>query len=137
MSAQRAIVVAMIGAALAASGGCGAGASPGRDATPATQAEVRSDRFTEGRALFREICAGCHTLAEAGAHGKRFDLDKDSPLALFLKTEAQRRQLARYAILSGEDGMPAWRGVLSQRELRQLITYVVAVVRDEDVSSRP
>ncbi|MGC2777405.1 MAG: cytochrome c [Bradyrhizobium sp.] len=121
-------------AALAISGGCGGA----RDAQlAAVQPSSRNDRFAEARSLFREICAGCHTLADAGAHGKRFDLDKDSPLALFLPTEAKRRQLVRFAILNGEDGMPAWRGVLSQREARQLIDYVVAVVRDEDVRSKP
>jgi mono/diheme cytochrome c family protein len=118
-------------AALTAAAGCGGTDSSGSSAKPAAQTTPRRDRYTVARGLFNEICAGCHTLADAGAHGRRFNLDRDSPLATFLTTEAKRRALARYAILRGEDGMPAWSGVLSQRELRQLIAYVVAVVRDE------
>jgi len=129
--AGRALALLLVAVGLAAAGGCGGSAA--HAPKPAAVTTARHERFTAARALFNEICAGCHTLADAGAHGKRFDLDTESPLVTFLPSEAKRRQLARYAILHGEDGMPSWRGVLSQREIRQLITYVVAVVRDENM----
>lgn len=80
---------------------------------------VRQDRFTYARARFNEMCAGCHTLADAGARGRRFNLDA---------TGGDSETHMRFAIAEGEPGMPAWRDVLSPREYEELVTYLVAVM---------
>ncbi|MGC2777404.1 MAG: cytochrome c [Bradyrhizobium sp.] len=83
-----------------------------------TNSALRRDRFTYARNLFNEICAGCHSLADAGAHGKRFNLDNDPLLS---------RALVYQAIKFGEFGMPRWSDVLSEREIAALAGYVDAV----------
>lgn len=130
---RRTVTLGLLGAALAAAGGCG---SDSEKTTFSATTAVRRDRFTEARTLFNEMCAGCHSLADADAHGRRFDLDKDSPLVQFLDTEAARIALARESIEDGADGMPKWGGVISQREIDQLVDYVISVVKDERAQAR-
>jgi len=104
--------------ALAGTAGCGTGGDGGGHPAAVTMAHRRP--FGYARSLFNEICAGCHTLADAGAHGKRFDLDNDPLLS---------RGLVWHAIKFGEFGMPRWRGVLSEREVAALARYVDAVAK--------
>jgi mono/diheme cytochrome c family protein len=82
-----------------------------------------SDPWTYARARFKELCAGCHTLADAGATGRRFNLDHSTGV---------EETHVRYVIASGEPGMPAWGGVLSGREYEELVAYVVTVARREE-----
>ena len=112
-------------AAVALAAGCG-GAGGGSNATSAS-APVRRvvrvehagrDRWAYARERFREQCAGCHTLADAGATGKRFNLDRDGPFD---------KDRARFAIEHGEPGMPAWRDTLTRREFIELVNYVATV----------
>ncbi len=79
---------------------------------------VKQDRFAYARARFVELCAGCHTLADAGAVGRRFNLDRGGGI-----TETH----VRSTIAEGEPGMPGWRDVLSRREYEELVAYLVAV----------
>ncbi|HEX7291310.1 MAG TPA: cytochrome c [Conexibacter sp.] len=81
---------------------------------------VRQDRWTYARARFNEICAGCHTLADAGARGRRYNLDAAGHQGL-------EETHVRYTISSGEPGMPAFRDVLSEREFEELVAYVSTV----------
>jgi len=83
---------------------------------------VKQDRFAYARARFVEMCAGCHTLADAGAHGRRYNLDHGGGL---------EETHVRYTIAEGEPGMPAWREVLSAREYEELVAYIVAVTRKD------
>ena len=83
---------------------------------------VKQDRFAYARARFVELCAGCHTLADAGAHGRRYNLDH---------TTGTDETHVRSTIAGGEPGMPAWRDVLSAREYEELVAYIVAVSRRE------
>jgi cbb3-type cytochrome c oxidase subunit III len=101
--------------------GCGSSASSDKSRPTRTVVQVQHvarDRWTYARERFREACGGCHTLADAGTHGRRFNLDHDA------KIDENR---ARYAIAEGEPGMPAWGGVLSKREYEELVAYLVAV----------
>ncbi|MGC2777406.1 MAG: cytochrome c [Bradyrhizobium sp.] len=131
--ARRLLAIALLGAALtSASGGCG-----GKDAIHPAHTAVavqHPDRFTYARGLFRQMCGGCHTLADAGTHGKRLDLE-ESGVATIVHTRNAKVALARYAILVGEDNisragvaMPAWKGVLSRRQVDALSTYLGTVV---------
>jgi hypothetical protein len=110
----------LLAAAVAALGtGCGSGSDDAPPARPVVQVEhMKRDRWVYARARFREVCAGCHTLKDADAHGRRFNLDNDPNI-----DEAR----ARYAIADGEPGMPAWAGVLSKREYEELVAYVDTV----------
>jgi mono/diheme cytochrome c family protein len=81
---------------------------------------VKQDRWTYARARFNEMCAGCHTLADAGARGRRFNLDHSTG------TEETH---VRSTIAEGEPGMPRWRDVLSEREFEELVAYITAVAK--------
>ena len=121
--------LACLGIALAAvvlAGGCG-GAGGGTTTSAPTRPVVQiqhapKDRWTYARARFNEMCAGCHTLADAGARGRRFNLDR---------SEGVDEEHVRWTIANGEPGMPAWRGVVSAREYEELVAYIVAVARHE------
>jgi len=124
-----ACLLAMSAAVLAA--GCGGGeADSGSTGTAARSSArrvvrvetVKQDRWTYARARFNEMCAGCHTLADAGARGRRYNLDHASPGGV-------EETHVRYAIAEGEPGMPGWRHALSEREFEELVAYIVAVAR--------
>lgn len=112
-------------AAVALAAGCGG--AGGRSGSTSANAPVRRvvqvehsgrDRWAYARERFREQCAGCHTLADAGAHGKRFNLDRDGAID---------KDRVRYAVEHGEPGMPAWGDTLTRREFIELVDYVSTV----------
>jgi hypothetical protein len=119
MLALLACLLAASAAVLAA--GCG-GSDAGSAGTVARRVvqvrHVPGDRWTYARARFNEMCAGCHTLADAGARGRRFNLDHSAGVD---------ETHVRYTISEGEPGMPAWREVLSEREFEELVAYVSTV----------
>ena len=113
---------------------CGACGSADTHPVHAAATVHRHDRFAYARGLFRQLCGGCHTLADAGTHGKRLDLE-ESGVATIVHTRRAKTALARYAILVGEynirragGNMPAWTGVLSHREVEALSSYLGTVV---------
>jgi mono/diheme cytochrome c family protein len=91
-------------------------ASAARRVVPVRRAA--EDRWTYARARFNEICAGCHTLANAGATGRRFNLDRGGGID---------ETHVRSTIANGEPGMPRFKDVLSEREYEELVAYLVAV----------
>ncbi len=110
---------ALAAAALALAAGCGSEETDEPAARRVVQVEqVARDRWTYARARFNEMCAGCHSLADAGATGPRFDLDRAGGVD---------EDRARFAIAHGEPGMPHWRHVLSKREFEELVAYVSTV----------
>lgn len=122
------LLAAVVAVALAA--GCGNSGKSGSGSTGSTVANVRrvvrveavkQDRWTYARTTFRELCAGCHTLADAGTTGRRYNLD--------VAADGLEETHVRYAIAEGEPGMPAWREVLSEREYEELVAYLVHVPR--------
>ncbi len=128
-------VLALVAAAAALAAGCG-GSGTGTGATSSGDAPARRvvqvthaarDRWTYARERFNETCAGCHTLADAGASGRRFDLDHAGKL---------EENHVRWAIANGEPGMPAWKHVLSKREYEELVAYVVAVAQNTPGDTR-
>ncbi|HKG03189.1 MAG TPA: cytochrome c [Conexibacter sp.] len=126
-------------AAIALATGCGNSGDAGSGSTGSTVASarrvvkvvrVKQDRWTYARARFNEMCAGCHTLADAGARGRRFNLD----VSVGVDETHVRSTMAE-----GEPGMPRWRDVLSEREFEEIAAYVVAVAkhsRGDDYWSR-
>ncbi len=119
--ARGGVACALAAAALVPVAGCGGGETDDAPARRVVQVEqVARDRWTYARARFNEMCAGCHTLADAGARGPRFNLDVIGDIT---------EQRARYVIAEGEPGMPHWRHVLSKREFEELVAYVSSVER--------
>jgi mono/diheme cytochrome c family protein len=95
--------------------GCGGGSG-------AATAQVGGEKLAKGRALFREICAGCHRLADAGARGNREPLDQSN-----LSETTEKHQLAKFVIDNGDSIMPDWLGSLSPREIAILARYLAEV----------
>jgi mono/diheme cytochrome c family protein len=114
------VCLAAASATVALAAGCGSSDKSRPTRTVVQVQHVARDRWTYARERFRETCGGCHTLADAGTHGRRFNLDADN------KIDKSR---ARFAIGEGEPGMPAWGGVLSKREFEELVAYVSTVQR--------
>lgn len=122
---------AVILVAVLATAGCGGG-DDGGDAKRAPRAATASKdagltpvgegRYAYARGLFNELCAGCHTLADAGATGQRFDLDVP-------KIEAAQ---VWNAIQNGEPGMPSWKERISSREISALAAYVMSVAKGRE-----
>ena len=121
MRARLLTTLVLAGAlAAAALAGCGGG----NDAEPVA---ARPVRYAYARSLFREICAGCHRLVDAGAYGgtKGMSSDLDAFLREYFKTRAQ---LVNATLRTGQGGsMPGWKDVLSSTELQALARYLVRV----------
>lgn len=119
----------LVALATAAAAGCGdsSDSDSSSASTVASRARrvvqverVKQDRWTYARARFNEMCSGCHTLADSGATGRRFNLDHGGGI---------NETHVRSTIAEGEPGMPAFREVLSPREFEELVAYLVAVAR--------
>jgi mono/diheme cytochrome c family protein len=128
----RALLAAMLcAAACAAGGGCGGGETDGGagatravahgDGARTAPQPRRADPFARERATFRARCGGCHTLADAGTHGRRAGGEAD--LDAIRPNSSSVRQFVR----DGYGAMPGFRGTLSVREIDALARYVAAV----------
>jgi mono/diheme cytochrome c family protein len=112
--------LALVLALAVAAAGCGAGGSA---APPAAATHRPADRFAYARRLLLEICAGCHTLADAGAHGpSSFDNEVIAQIG-----RRERLGVARGVMSEQGPYMPAWNRWLTPRERRALVAYIVAV----------
>jgi mono/diheme cytochrome c family protein len=98
--------------------GCGSGGSgSGASSHLLSAAPLKPAELAAGRAIFRDRCARCHTLADAGAHGTRGpNLDQ-----IRLPAFAVSQQ-----IKLGGGGMPAYAGRLTDEQIRRVAGYVVA-----------
>lgn len=95
-------------------------------ATGASDEELRGDGFRGARVFVKADCASCHTLATAGATGKRGpNLDRH------FSTHAHSIGFLVAQIANGGNGMPAFRNRLTQQEIRDVATFIV------DVAGRP
>ena len=121
------VVAATLIAVLAiAVGGCGNSPEPA-----VRQPRLPHDRFSRARAVFREKCAGCHALADAGAHGRRSDLDHSG-----LAYAPHAAAVARSAMEHGAPGMPKWGELMPREDFDGLVRYVSAVA-GKRVGPRP
>jgi mono/diheme cytochrome c family protein len=68
-----------------------------------------------GQQLFADNCGNCHTLAAAGASGKVGpDLDQVQPGPQLVTTQVE----------NGGGGMPAFKGKLTDEQIKQIADYV-------------
>ena len=93
---------------------------PAEGGTPLLQDEKASSELEEGKELFRQTCASCHTLAAANARGVTGpDLD-----AIGEMTEERVLTAIRVGG-TGQKRMPA--GLLEDDDARAVAKYVTAV----------
>jgi mono/diheme cytochrome c family protein len=102
--------------------GCGGdddeGGSASTAATQTTTAAGGDQASAEGKQIFTENCAGCHTLADAGASGQSApSLDELKP---------DKDTVARQTE-NGGGGMPAFGDRLSAEQIDAVATYVSSV----------
>jgi mono/diheme cytochrome c family protein len=82
----------------------------------------RGDGVRGARVFVRAGCPDCHTLATAGASGTRGpNLDRH------FATHRHSFDFLVSQISNGSNGMPAFRNRLSQREIRDVATFLVNV----------
>ena len=103
---RRVFAAAAVAAGIAAAAGCGTGGfSKGGDTA-------------NGKALFTEKCAACHTLADAGASGTVGpNLDDAMP----------SKELAVDRVTNGGGAMPPFAGQLTDEQIEAVATYVSTV----------
>lgn len=88
--------------------------------TRTTETEEKTEETTQeaaadGKAIFTENCAGCHTLAAAGASGAVGpNLDDAKP----------SEDLVATMVKDGKGAMPAFEGQLSEDEIEAVAKYV-------------
>ena len=79
--------------------------------------ETTQEASADGKAIFTENCAGCHTLADAGASGEVGpNLDDAKPDKATVAT----------TVKEGKGAMPAFEGQLSEDEIEAVAEYVSA-----------
>jgi len=109
---------------LLAVAGVGSAATPAKPAATTTTAAAAPAKLTaaqraSGIAAFRKAgCAGCHTLAAAGAVGTRgpsFD-------GLYFPIPDMIRQ-----VTNGSSYMPSFKGVLTPQQIKDVVAWVDAV----------
>jgi mono/diheme cytochrome c family protein len=100
----RLVVAAVL---LAFVAGCGGSDEGDSSAPPATA--------SGGEQLFKDNCSSCHTLAAAGASGKVGpDLDQLRPGPELVTTQVN----------NGGGAMPAFKGKLTDDQIKQIADYV-------------
>jgi mono/diheme cytochrome c family protein len=102
--------------------GCG-GSNGGGSASSGTTQESTStsggaQASADGKQIFTQNCAGCHTLADAGASGATGpNLDQLKPDQATVKRQ----------VTNGGGGMPAFKDKLSAQQIDAVAAYVSSV----------
>jgi cbb3-type cytochrome c oxidase subunit III len=81
-------------------------------------AEAQKLATTNGKTIFKLKCGGCHTLADAGTHGTQ------GPNLDALKPPFAR---AKHQVEVGGGIMPAFRGTLTDAQIKAVAKYVSSV----------
>ena len=81
-------------------------------------AEATAVTSIDGKTIFKAKCGGCHTLADAGATGTTGpNLDQLKPA--FARVQKQ--------VINGGAIMPAFKGILTDAQIKAVATYVSSV----------
>jgi mono/diheme cytochrome c family protein len=109
-------MLAALACSAAVVAGCGSGGS-GTSSHVLSAAPLTPAELAAGRQIFRDRCARCHTLADAGARGTRGPNLDEIRLPAFAVSQQ---------IKLGGGGMPAYSGRLTEEQIRRVAGYVVA-----------
>ena len=104
--------------------GCGGGATSTATSSPRPRPRPAAPAPAPRSAAARFVadgCGACHALRAAGARG-RTGPDFDT-------SEVLTRAQIRTGILEGANGMPSYRGRISDRELRRLTALIAGAMR--------
>jgi mono/diheme cytochrome c family protein len=96
------------------------GSTTGAETTPGSTTGGGDDQqaAAQGKQIFTQNCAGCHTLSDAGASGRVGpNLDDAQPDAQAVQSKVEQ----------GGGGMPPFRGVLQDEEIAAVSEYVSSV----------
>ena len=78
--------------------------------------------LAKGKALYTKHCAGCHGPQGKGDGYKLLGPDPANLTAPSTEKQSDADLLA--TIHEGKPNMPSWKGLLSERDLRQILAYV-------------
>jgi mono/diheme cytochrome c family protein len=94
-----------------------AGSIPTTQQTVTVPAQYKGGDATAGKAVFASAgCVGCHTLADANAHGTVGpNLDQAKPPLSLVVTR----------VTTGAGAMPSFKGQLSDKQIADVAAYVV------------
>lgn len=98
--------------------------------------EPRPSLIRLGDGIYRRHCAVCHGFSGRG-DGPSAGFMNPPPLNFYTKRAASLSDRELYRIVSNgklETGMPAWKGILSERERRAVIAYIKANFMNVDES---
>jgi mono/diheme cytochrome c family protein len=90
-------------------------AQDNKQAAAATEPPPSRQMFEDGQQVYRDRCSRCHGWDMVNLGSYSFDLRK------FPKDD---RKLFFNSVLNGKNSMPAWKGVLTDREIEQVWAYV-------------
>lgn len=114
-------VIAMLVIALTMAG---AGLNQSDASSDATR---KTDPLAKGKRLFTRHCAGCH-----GAEGKGDGYKLLGPDPANLTTPATRKKSDRALLTTiheGKPNMPSWKGLLSDRDIKNVLAYIRTLPR--------
>ncbi|HEX4304678.1 MAG TPA: cytochrome c [Solirubrobacterales bacterium] len=88
---------------------------PGAESEEGNVADESPSSESGGQAVFTSTCAACHTLKAAGAEGTVGpNLDELMP----------EKALVEHQVINGGGGMPPFKGVLSDEQVKEVAEYV-------------
>ena len=76
----------------------------------------------KGKTLFIKHCAGCHGVQGKGDGYKLLGPDPANLTAPATRKKSDRALLA--TIHEGKPNMPSWKGLLSERDIRNVLAYI-------------
>jgi mono/diheme cytochrome c family protein len=89
---------------------------PATSSPPASSSGGGTVSAAAGKTVFQSNCSSCHTLADAGASGSVGpNLDQLKP----------NMATVVHQVTNGGGGMPAFKGTLSEEEIKNVAAYVV------------
>ena len=88
----------------------------GEDASP------KAAHPAKGKTLFIKHCAGCHGAQGQGDGYKLLGPDPANLTAPATRKKSDRTLLA--TIHEGKPNMPSWKGLLSERDIRNVLAYI-------------
>jgi mono/diheme cytochrome c family protein len=94
----------------------GQGVGHAGQATPTPAAPTAAGDATAGKTVFANNCSGCHGLTGTGGNGGP-DLTARPGAKSYTRVIAQ--------VTNGGNGMPPFKGTLTQKQIRDVATYVV------------
>jgi len=87
-----------------------------------SDATRKTDPLAKGKRLFTRHCAGCH-----GAEGKGDGYKLLGPDPANLTAPATRKKSDRALLTTiheGKPNMPSWKGLLSDRDIKNVLAYI-------------